>query len=239
MFKRKDKNNGNNRRTEEDSSDPGASADATKAAKAFIDAYEAAGKAEGPGEPVVAELAIETVQSDTPILAKRSAYLSLNQRMDIPFGTVTGKGGFGVIAQATCQVGSDPYGRVKAGHPRKTAPELKCECGYYAVPMDGLSNYDNAKTVTLLVELSGKVIEHEAGYRAQFQRVVECQVAPCFYCGSAADHALLDGNMAVHRFVCDTHRIETSEGWLHLDLGSLERRIGVTVTRLELPWEKS
>jgi hypothetical protein len=56
-------------------------------------------------------------------------------------------------------------------------------CGFYAVPADLLPNWRRDGYASLLVELSGTVIEHEAGYRAEHQRVVQVTPPPCPGCG--------------------------------------------------------
>lgn len=51
------------------------------------------------------------------------------------------------------------------------APQWDCTCGFYAVPADRLHEWPFGGLIAE-VELSGVVIEHESGYRAQYQRVV-------------------------------------------------------------------
>lgn len=250
MFGRKDKNHDSDRRAEEDPSDPGTDSDSTTEACAFDDPFEdpcpdaTAGEAEGPSEPL-----IEVVQSDVPILAKREASLALYQSADTPFATITDKGAFGVLAKATChnrweqrwvsRFSSNGYSRgyenLIERHAEGVVPALNCTCGFYAIPVDSSSAYASPEYVTLLVELSGTVIEHDAGFRAEYQKVVECQVPPCAYCGSAADQLLLSDAMVPLRFVCSSHTPTLPIGYLYVDIASLSHRIGVPVTRLELP----
>lgn len=228
MFNRKGQDHGSNRRTEEDPSDSGTNTGTATATSAI--GGTSTREAEGPSKPL-----IETVQSDIPILAKREANLYLSHAMGYPFGTVTDKGAFGILSKATCQCRYAPYGKQKKQHRRDDTPNIECECGFYAIPLDAWSDYTATYRVTLLVELSGTVIEHDLGFRAQYQKVVECQVPPCAYCGRRADHLLLNDGMGAERFVCDTHIAATPIGYLYLDIDSLQHRIGVPVTRLELP----
>jgi hypothetical protein len=51
------------------------------------------------------------------------------------------------------------------------APAWDCSCGFYAVPADQLHQWPYPGLVAE-VELSGVVIEHDRGYRAEHQRVV-------------------------------------------------------------------
>lgn len=60
-------------------------------------------------------------------------------------------------------------------------PGLHCTCGFYAV-MDR-SLLEGIGTVTLDVEMSGRVIVCERGYRAQHQRVLRARIEGCHLCG--------------------------------------------------------
>lgn len=81
---------------------------------------------------------------------------------------------------ATC----DPTMRAYSLGGTHEAPAWGCTCGYYAVPAPGL-DWDIAWHA--VVELWGKVIEHESGWRAQYQRLVEIGApAKCGWCGRSA-----------------------------------------------------
>lgn len=84
------------------------------------------------------------------------------------------------------------YGR-QMGHafgPAHDAPypyaDRECACGIYAVPADVAADhpttgggYGTRMTVDLLVALYGTIVVHSAGYRASYQRVLECRLLPC------------------------------------------------------------
>lgn len=99
-----------------------------------------------------------------PILAKRGAYLCYDfDTGKASFQSCNKSDEFSVDADAECLMF------------RHKAPRTQCSCGFYAVPSDELC-YPTIGGVRLLVELSGVVIEHEEGYRAQHQRILECQI---------------------------------------------------------------
>lgn len=92
---------------------------------------------------------------------------------------------YSVEDDATCA-----YGR------QHHVPTLRCECGFYsflehqeaAALLTRRAGFDAQVVVQALceVELSGIVIEHEKGYRAQQQRVLQVGVLPwCASCASA------------------------------------------------------
>jgi hypothetical protein len=59
------------------------------------------------------------------------------------------------------------------------------------VPADKLQGHGYIG-VDLQVELYGKVIEHTAGYRGQYQRILELKVPKCQRCGKNADWIAVD-----------------------------------------------
>lgn len=187
---------------------------------------------------------IETVTSSVPILAKREALINTESFVE-PFLSITrhhnayGKSrqvSFGVLAKSVCTGASSytyGYNDGQPFHGQGEAPHVKCSCGFYGIPRDDPNMYSYINSVTLLVELYGRIIEHSPTmYRAEWQKVVECQTPPCSYCGRASDHLLLSSDNAPERFVCRKHRTTLSTGWLYLDLDDLAHRLGVPVTRL-------
>ncbi len=70
------------------------------------------------------------------------------------------------------------------------SPDESCSCGFYAV-----SDPDNATYhgVLVEVELSGRVIVAERGYRAQFLRVAAIHPPHCWICQQPASALWLDG----------------------------------------------
>lgn len=183
------------------------------------------------------EAEIERVESDLPILAHRSAALRFDGTTS-HFGSVNSPlGNFGVDADATC---GDLYGyayaamsmRYGGGHRAyHEAPALGCSCGFYALPPDMRSTYQGRGYVTLLVELSGTVIEHDEGYRAGHQRVIECQLPSCCYCGNQADVVLVAEHV-MQEATCVGHTPKLAEGQVVLDIDAVTRLLPVPVTRL-------
>lgn len=166
---------------------------------------------------------VETVQGDMPILAHRAAHLWLLRGVE-PFGSVSHNHNFGVEEQAECLNQTN----IHEGEP---APALVCDCGFYAVPLDA-EPWGNDDSVVLMVELSGTVIEHEQGYRAQHQRVVECQVPSCMYCGADPEVLVYDEDGRYCRSECAGHR---SNMGACETLDRARARLGVPITVRE--WE--
>jgi hypothetical protein len=146
-------------------------------------------------EPRESPPELEVVESDLPILATRVARLWFDGSPK-RWGALNQGTRFGVDADAECRrddsryiyaalsIGSYTVPTRPASH---DAPSLDCHCGFYAVPSDVEPWAETADYVTLLVELSGTVIEHEKGYRAGHQRVIECQLPACQFCGREAE----------------------------------------------------
>ncbi len=128
----------------------------------------------------------EVVPGNVPILAKREAYLrlSLGGRTVTGFGSKFSSVEFGVKATARCRWKEEPVPYSHDGG----VPDWGCTCGFYSWKLDqpvpmwrawhprvGASP---SFLCLLLVELTGRVIEHEEGYRAEHQRVLEVQLPP-------------------------------------------------------------
>ncbi len=86
---------------------------------------------------------------------------------------------YGTVARASCPV---------AGH---DAPQADCSCGFYAVADEGQLwrlGADEPELAVVEVELSGRLIEHDHGYRASDQRVRALRVhGVCVRCGRRAE----------------------------------------------------
>ncbi len=86
---------------------------------------------------------------------------------------------YGAVARASCPVG---------GH---DAPQADCSCGFYAVAEEGQLwrlGADEPELAVMEVELAGRVIEHDHGYRASDQRVRALRVhGVCVRCGRRAE----------------------------------------------------
>lgn len=193
---------GRNRKAQENSLDPQAYA-GTGGAITGQDTTNGTGTAAKGSSLDMPE--IETVESDMPILAHRIAYLYFDRKK--PFGSLNFDVRFGVDANARCRFRDRSWYVTYPPREKRApceAPGLDCECGFYALPSD-ISPWDEGSNyVTLLVELSGKVIEHETGYRAEHQRVIECQIPPCPFCGDVATSVVVcDGTMTVS--ACQRH----------------------------------
>lgn len=118
---------------------------------------------------------IEHIKDGMPILASR--YVGLVHQNDrFRFRSVIREHYlFDIDAMATCNKVSS-----------HKVPDLACTCGFYAVPLGLIKDHAYAG-FKALVELSGTVIEHETGYRAQHQRIVEVQIRDCV-CRKPATH---------------------------------------------------
>jgi hypothetical protein len=182
IFKRRNLH-GSNRRTEADHRDT--QADGTTASSTGNTAGEGTGEGAKPQ--------LEVVRDTMPILAHRYAQI-VSTPDGFMFKSVTDYGTtFGIDAEAACRVHATTRGMawsyglgpmpewMKPHRP----PGAHCQCGFYAVPADKLPEY-RYSGVPLLVELSGRVIEHEFGYRAEHQRIVEVGRPMCPGCGQPA-----------------------------------------------------
>lgn len=94
-------------------------------------------------------------------------------------------------------------------------PSLDCQCGFYAwKTTQGAHEYMKGIPdgyVLMQVELFGRVIQHENGYRAQSQRVLGVQVpSTCsgLLCGQPATclEFLAHGREAPYKVLCAAHR---------------------------------
>jgi hypothetical protein len=86
---------------------------------------------------------------------------------------------YGAVAHASCPLSSHD------------APDTGCSCGFYAVADEGQLwrlGADEPELAVVEVELSGRVIEHDHGYRASDQRVRAVRVhGVCVRCGRHAE----------------------------------------------------
>ena len=100
----------------------------------------------------------------TPIAARKLARLGVEHDRVVlrpAFYRQLGES-YGVVAQATCPLDDHD------------APAADCSCGFYAVADDTQLwrlGADEPELAVLDVELAGRVIEHDHGYRASDQRV--------------------------------------------------------------------
>lgn len=229
---RKEVQYGRDRKPEEGAQDPGADRGAvTITAGTFTvsDTSTAARLTQQQLERLSAPppVSLEVVESDLPILAHRSARLLFNGSKRC-FGSVTQEMLFGVDADAVCASRRAFYAYDMAPH-RHDAPGVDCGCGFYALPGDLGPTYEHQSYVTLMVELSGTVIEHDKGYRAGHQRVVECQIPPCPFCGAQAARVLATGG-TMTMAVCDAHAPVLSDGEVLVAVADVAAVVPVPMT---------
>jgi hypothetical protein len=117
----------------------------------------------------------------TPIAARKLARLGVEQDRVVlrpAFYRQLGEA-YGARAHASCALSDHE------------APAADCSCGFYAVSDDThlwRLGADEPELAVLDVELAGRVIEHDHGYRASHQRVMSVQFhGVCVRCGKRAD----------------------------------------------------
>lgn len=123
-------------------------------------------------------------EDDTPILGYKTATLvwartEEHQTYQPTLESVYSATAFNLTAdRAECHRGGD-----------HTAPDLACTCGFYAVrERERVENFYGQAYVLLDVELFGKVIVYEHGYRAERQRILSIGVRGCWYCNETPSH---------------------------------------------------
>ncbi len=108
-------------------------------------------------------------QADEPVRATKRSRLAVDQDTgQFTFAALYSQAPYGVEARAECTMAM----RFAVEH---HAPEPLCQCGFYAYkPSHGALSelFLFPMAVALDVELSGRVIVHEYGYRAEHQRVM-------------------------------------------------------------------
>lgn len=78
-----------------------------------------------------------------------------------------------------------------SGHSREV-PAKHCSCGFYAYKdNDDAKNHDQHGNFLVKVVASGRMLEHEKGYRYGHQRVEEIVVGNCFLCSVPADRVII------------------------------------------------
>jgi hypothetical protein len=117
----------------------------------------------------------------TPIAARKLARLGIEQGRVVlrpAFYRQLGEA-YGAVAHATCAFSDHE------------APAADCSCGFYAVADDTQLwrlGADEPELAVLDVELAGRVIEHDHGYRASHQRVTNVRFhGVCVRCGRGAE----------------------------------------------------
>lgn len=184
------------------------------------------------------ESELEVVETDMPILASRVARLRFNGN-GLHWGAAAQANfDFGVDTDAECR---DTFRAFYSGtwtfdaaEPAHKAPVVDCSCGFYATPL-GCKPYSlEPHFVNLLVELSGDVIECELLYRAGHQRVIECQLPRCMYCGQPSN--IIDvHNGQMTRAACGERHLERRKNAIRLDIDDLATLLPVPVTSMDPP----
>lgn len=127
-------------------------------------------------------------------------------------------------AEAVCDEGG--------GH---GAPEETCQCGFYAFRPDAAiagSLKPGPSQWRLEVQLSGKVVVHEDGYRGQHQDVVVVEPPGRCVCQRGVPTVVVvDGRDVASRCIRCAADAVAERGALVVRPGELERRLGVRLRR--------
>lgn len=224
---------GSNRRAEARHQNSEADDGATGSARALA----RASRGSGPDSSVE----METVKQAEPIRAWRGLRLVADDSTVGMFSV--NYGGQFVADEAHARCAANDYGMSIHGS-HHSAPGPLCRCGFYGVK----SITDCIGNVVAEVDLYGTIIEHEAGYRAEYQRVLSVWVfrSHCqggFLCGAPVEmvafppdaevkdygmngssHTVVQAVPAV--LVCRTHAINYQRS---ATLQQIAARLGVEV----------
>jgi len=146
--------------------------------------------------------------------AIRNWRLGLNHRLPSLFSMVRLSNGFTAW----------PYGILEAKCARFShdAPSFDCTCGIYVAVKDYFDIYEGCLFGG--VELFGKIIEHEYGYRAQYARITH--ISPLVLCCGCRDPI-------------DIHYGKFYSVYRYLKHGNIDQRIITGVYCEECWWEKA
>lgn len=161
---------------------------------------------------------------------------------------------YGVEAEATCLIGEGAFiqgglitwnmisGGIYSGYPsqrpdpaptppaKHDAPHIDCECGFYATKE---RKDADAMHATFDVELSGRVIHHEKGYRSQKQRVLRVVIPACegLLCTEPATTTMWKTEAgAMFGQLCDDHTpLVPAHGYQQLSLAEIADNLGTEV----------
>lgn len=174
------------------------------------------GAAEDPG------VELPTREQEEPIKGFKLANVRFSSGRYM-FLALRGHSSYGIEGTASCErVSLSGFGTTAFGEPH-AAPAVGCRCGFYAVPEPGdLYNTDYeylAAPFLLELDLFGRVVVHEKGYRAEKQRVLSVKTQRrCYYCAANASLLALMGDSVCP--MCDRHA--DPHVWITLaDLGSI------------------
>lgn len=175
---------------------------------------------------------IETT-AEVPILAYKGASLAWRPHGGAQFRSLNQGILYGVDADARC-AGSlltfvYPSLMPTMTRPSQHAecPAVGCRCGFYA--LSDVNAIDAEIPVILDVELTGRVIVHEHGYRAAHQRVIGVHLRGCYYCGEPAELCAYETDPFELRPLCSAHHLHQP----HLTVAGLAAALGVPVDVME------
>lgn len=143
------------------------------------------------------------VDEELPIIAKRAARL-LWRGSEVWWQAISNEATFGITAEATCP-------NLSLHGPGERAPVWGCTCGFYAVPNDATTQRYSG-SVDLEVLLSGDVIIHEMGYRAQYQQVVSMEIPNCGICGVDAVVTVASRRNMINWWACSPEHMTLMVG---------------------------
>lgn len=185
-------------------------------------------------------------EGDLPILAYKAACIAWRPGGRFTLHGVGVGGDYTAEATAQCMNGGDgwvytsaSFASLNAAQPRPhEAPHPDCSCGFYA--SQDRSLVDRGEPMLLLdVELYGRVIVHEHGYRAEKQRVLRAAASmQCEFCGHEANRLVLingytaatgtinDDGSSILRFRCGAH-VGPSD--VSFSIGEVSDKLGIAI----------
>lgn len=191
--------------------------------------YGASSHSFATGGPIGAPVPLKESTSEIPILAYKVANLAWLPNRGARFAPLNQGGTYTADEESECRAGmmsgfivstsvfgvpSPPVVPSSAG--KSHSPDPSCTCGFYACT--DLSMLDGGMAV-LEVELSGRVIVCERGYRAGHQRVIRAHLRGCHYCGFTPSVVSFEDNYTL-QLRCDQHAIPNAPSLSIADLGS-------------------
>ena len=133
---------------------------------------------------------LEVIEQSEPIRAWRGLAIALEGNNVVLNAINSTNGNFlAVEHKAVCRASENrmfgyvpfTFTPIKPVSGKHDAPHESCGCGFY-----GVKDKSNAQgRIIAEVDLYGKVIEHELGYRAEYQRVLSVRVIRPVHCGDA------------------------------------------------------
>lgn len=113
------------------------------------------------------ELELPQVHQELPLLGQRAVRVSIdNDSEQLQLLSVVRNTQLELLDQATCSF-------------NHAVPAEGCGCGFWAIKPGTKEQYHG---IHATVELSGRVIEGDVGYRAQWQRILELHLPKCMLC---------------------------------------------------------